>query len=287
MWQEYVFPQSVPQALEVLGAYAGTARIIAGGTDLVIQLKEDDGGLKCLVDITRLQELRGITIEGSIISIGSAVTYREALASPLLQEKAPMLLEACREVGSPQIRNVGTLVGNIVNAQPAADAAIALLALDAEVEIASPVGLRREPLGSLFLDVGLCRVDPTSELVTKVLFRALGEDQGAAFERLAKRRALALPMLNVAAVVTVKGGLFQDARLAMGPVAPVPFRARKAEAFLASKPVNSESIAQAACLASEEAEPRTSVLRGSREYRKEMVMVYARRGLERAAVKWL
>ncbi len=287
MWQEYVFPQSVPQALEVLRAYAGTARIIAGGTDLVIQLKEDDGDVKCLLDITRLQELREITIEGGIISIGAAVTYREALASPLLQKKAPMLLEACREVGSPQIRNVGTIVGNIVNAQPAADAAIALLALDAEVEIASPVGLRREPLGSLFLDVGLCRVNPTGELVTKVLLRALGEDQGTAFERLAKRRALALPMLNVAAVVTVKGGLFQDTRLAMGPVAPVPFRARKAEAFLASKPVNRESIAQAARLASEEAEPRSSVLRGSREYRKEMVTVFARRALERASAKLL
>ncbi len=287
MWQEYVFPETIDQALAVLAAHKGQARIIAGGTDLALQAQREEVGLTCAVDVTRIPALQGIRQDGEEIVLGACVTHAQAAASELLLQRAPVLAAACAWVGSPQIRNVGTIGGNIVNAQPAADAVIALVALDATVEVAGPGGMRREPLADLFSGPGRCSVDPTREILTAIRFRALRLGESSAFARLARRKALALPMLNVAVVVAVEAGLkpaptFAWARIALGPVAPTPYRATRAEQALRNAEVTAESIARAAQIAGEDAQPRASVLRGSREYRKEMVRVYVRRALHTA-----
>lgn len=284
MWREYLLPQSAGEALEILDAHAGSARIIAGGTDLVLQRKQGKSMAEVAVDITRIPGLNGIEISGSYIRIGALVTHAQAAASPLLLERAAVLAEACGKVGGPQTRSVGTLVGNVVNALPAADSAIALMALAAEAEIMDLEGTRWLPLTELYLGVGQCYVDSCAQIVTALRFSPLGSSWGSAYERLAKRRSLILPVLAVAAVAGVDNGRYQEVRIAMGPVARTPLRATEAEEYLRGRRVSKEAIELAATKSLTEAQPRDSVLRGSREYRQAMVEVLARRALTRATV---
>jgi len=289
-WEEYLVPTSLEEALAILKERQGQARVVAGGTDLIIQLKKKEVTARCLVDISNLDELKGIELEDGFIRIGACVTHQELASSSLLRERATALAEGASQVGSPQIRNMGTVGGNIVNAQPAADTVVPLMALVAEVEVAtfktqsSKLKIQSQPLERICLGPGQCTVDPTAEILTAVRLRALGPNQGSAFERLAKRKALSLPILNAAAVVTLNDGgdTFQEVRLAVGPVAPTPFRARQAEEALRGAAIEAHTIAAALELAAQEAQPRTNPMRGSEAYRREMVKVLLRRAIERA-----
>lgn len=283
-WEKYLFPDSLDEALSMLAEYEGEARVIAGGTDLVPQLKSKERKVKCLVDVSRLPELKGIHRQDDVIRVGAAVTHQKLATSKLLQEQASALAQGATAVGSPQIRYMGTVGGNIVNAQPAADTAIPLLALGAEAEIASIKGTRREPLEALYVRPGESKVDASAEILVALRFPALGRRRGSAFTRLAKRRALSLPILNAAVVVHVDGDgrTLEDVSMALGPVALVPFRAREAEAALRGHTMDEEIVESALEIASQEAQPRDNPLRGSAEYRREMVKVLLRRALERA-----
>lgn len=283
MWEEYSSPISVEEALDILKFYKGQARIVAGGTDLILDLKDQIREVKCLVDISGIEELGKIERDGDDIKIGAVVTHCQAASSKLIQERAPVLAEAAVAIGSPQIRNQGTIVGNVVNAQPAADTAVALFALEAKAEITGSNGSRLVPIEELYKGVGVSNIDSTAEVVTALHFKSLENNQGSAFMRLAQRKALALPMLNVAVVVTVSDDRFEEARIVVAPVAAMPFRSRKAEAALQGALIGSDSISIAAESAASEAQPRDSDLRGSAEYRKEMVRVLVRRALEQAA----
>jgi len=284
MWQEYLFPSSVEEALAMLAEREGRARVVAGGTDLIIELTEGRRAADCLVDITRIPELGKITLKDGIIVVGANVTHRQASESPLIRERATVLAQACHAVGSLQIRNVGTLGGNVVNAMPAADGTTALLALEAEAEIADGAGWRWVPLPDLFAGPGVSRVDSTREMLAAFRFQALGERQASALERIARRRALALPVLICAVVVTLNeaGQAFESARIALGPVAPLPFRASQAEESLHGAPISLETMARAGEIAMQESHPRSSLLRASKEYRQEVIKVLVRRSLERA-----
>jgi CO/xanthine dehydrogenase FAD-binding subunit len=283
-WEKYLLPASLDEALSMLTEYGGEARVIAGGTDLVPQLKSRERKVKCLVDVSRLPELKGIHRQDGVIRIGAGVTHQKLAASKLLQEQASALAQGAAAVGSPQIRYMGTVGGNVVNAQPAADTAIPLLALGAEAEIVSSKGTRREPLEGLYVRPGESRVDASSEILVALRFPAQGRHGGSAFARLAKRRALSLPILNAAVVVHVDGddGTLEEVSMALGPVALAPFRARQAEAALRGRPVDEAVVESALEIASQEAEPRSNPLRGSAEYRREMVKVLLKRALERA-----
>lgn len=287
MWHVYEIPASVEETLEVLARHRGGARIIAGGTDLIIQLQQCTCSAECLVDVTRILGLDRIERDGEWIVLGPNVTFRQVKESPLLQDEARVLVEAAATVGALQIQTVATLAGNIVNAMPAADGSVALTALDAEVEVADSAGGARawHPLGELFVGPGESAVDPTRQMLTGIRIPALKAGQGSAWERIGRRRALVLPILNCGVSVSLDGGAgdrLEWARIALGPVAPVPFRARQAEAFLAGRPASEEVFAQAAEVAAEEAHPRSSVLRASKEYRTEVLKVLLRQALERA-----
>lgn len=285
MTSAYLFPQTVDETLEMLRQHAGRARIIAGGTDLMLQIKQGKYQVETFVDITRVPELNGIRLmEDGYIWIGATTTHRQVWESSIIQEHAAVLAEACRTVGALQIQNVGTLGGNVVNALPAADGSIALTALSAEAQVATPHGRYWTDLLEVFSRPGVCKIDPSAELLVGFRFKALRRRAGSAFERLARRRALALPILNCGVVVQLNdaGDRFEYAAIALGPVAPTPFRARGAEAILAGAPVNEETIRAAAHQAMQESEPRSTILRASREYRKDMVEVLTRRALERA-----
>ena len=282
MLQDYTLPATVDEALALLISRNGTAKVIAGGTDLALDLESGEVSASCLVDVSNIQELKKIETDGGAVIIGAGVTHSEVASSDLIKEKAVVLANACRTVGSLQIRNTGTLAGNVVNAQPAADAAVALCALGAQAIIAGPEGLRSAPVEELYAGVGKSKVDSTREIVTRLHFPALAGNQGSAFVRLAQRKALALPMLNVAAVVSIIDNTFEWARIVMAPVGPRPVRAIKAEELLVGTAVNSTSLQKAAAASCTEANPRSSALRGSREYRIHVLEVLVRRALEMA-----
>jgi len=281
---DYITVSTVEEALAVLTSLRGAGRIIAGGTDLMIQLQRGDREVGCLVDITRIPGLADIQRNNPFIVVGAAATFAQIERSPLIRDWAPVLGEASSWVGSPQIRNVGTLAGNVVNAQPAADGSIALLALDAEAEIANLTGRQWVPVTSLFVSPGVSRLDASTEMITAFRFPVRPPREGAAFERIARRKALALPLINVAVRVLLdtSGDLIRDARIAIGPVAPVPFRAQEAEKALRGHGISAEIISEASEAAVHESRPRSSMLRASKEYRRELIRTLTNRALTRA-----
>lgn len=278
--KDYLLPKTVDEALVALEQ--GDARVIAGGTDVMIDLKSGRIAADKLVDITGIDELNKIELVDGQIRIGAAVTHQEAATSELIQEKALALATASRSVGSLQIRNTGTVVGNVVNAQPAADAAVALVALGAVAKIRNVGGEEYQPVEDLYAGVGKSKIDSTKQLVTFVQFPALLPNQGSAFVRLAQRGALALPILNVAAVVSVVDKKVEWTRIVMAPVGPQPVRATEAELKLQGAEVNEENILLTARLAAGQAIPRDSALRGSAEYRKSVLETLVQRALTEA-----
>jgi carbon-monoxide dehydrogenase medium subunit len=285
MWTDYLFPTTLKDAVEMLEAHNGQARIIAGGTDLVLQSQRGQCDSKVMVDITAIPGLGFLEEREDWIFVGPQVTHHQVAASPLVQEKAGVLARACGSVGGPHIRRVATLVGNVVNALPAADGAVALFALDAQVEVIDQCGRRWESITDFYMGVGQCGADPCHEIVGAIRFHPLPAGSGWAFQRLARRRTLILPMLCAAVVVRVEDSHFADARIAVGPIAPIPFRARAAEEMLRGAPVSEQIVAAAAHEVSQAAHPRDSILRGSGEYRKQMVEVLVRRGLHQAVAQ--
>ncbi len=283
-FDQYLVPQSLDQALAMLAEFDGGARVIAGGTDVVPELRGRKAKATALVDISRLPDMDGIELDGDTVRLGPLATHARVAASGLIREKAAPLAEGCAQVGSPQIRNVATVGGNLVSGQPAADASVPLLALDASVTIAGPGGARELPLGDFFLDVGKTAIDPSREILTGISFPALGENSGACYQRLAQRKALVLPMLVCATVVRVdpEQRTFAEVALALGPVAPTPWRERGVEQMLVGQPIGREIIARAAESASAQCSPRDSLLRGSCDYRQAMVRVFVERGLTRS-----
>jgi carbon-monoxide dehydrogenase medium subunit len=281
---QYLQPLTIQEALEMLSEYEGRALIIAGGTDVIPLLRRGDLQADVLVDITRLPGIQYIEAEGDYICLGGLVTHAQVGSSPLIQEKAGLLAEAAEAVGSPQIRNVATVAGNLVSGQPAADTALPLLALDAVVTILSKAGKREVPLTEFFLDQGRTVLDCSREILTQIRFPALQKNQGGCYLRLSMRKALALPVLALATVVTIdqEKKLIKEVAIALGPVASIPFRASQTETKLRGSPISKKRLEMAAQWAFEECNPRSSLLRGSMEYRKEIVKVFVRRGLSRA-----
>ncbi len=279
---DYRIADSVQGALQILAHHAGTARVIAGGTDLTLSLSEgggargDDAPLT-LVDVSLIDELRSIREHDGRLYIGAAVTHRELSESLLVREKATALAEAARSVGSPQIREVGTVGGNIVNAMPAADTAVALAALDARAVVVSVAAGEREVLlRDLYAGVGRSTVDPSQEVLKEVLFAV---PTTSAFQRLARRRALALPILNAAVALDVSADrVCRRVRIALGPVDVAPWRARAAEAELEGRLMTAERI-EAAARAVQEAVVCRDSIRACSLYRKPMARVLVQRAL--------
>ena len=273
-WVDYRKPKTLSEALDLLHHAEGKGRVIAGGTDLVLQLKRGKHRAELLVDITDIAGLKHIHDDDDYIRIGAGVTHAEVAKTTSIQREAKALVEGCAQVGSPQIQNIATLVGNVVNAQPAADGAIPLMALEAQLKVVSKEGERWLSMEEAYRGVGASAVDPNREIVTDVRFRKLGEWSETGFFRMASRKTLALPILNGAVVLIFypSSNRIKEARIAIGPVAEKPFRSRRAEAILESGKASPDMILEASRIASEEANPRTS-FRGSALYRKEMVRV--------------
>ncbi|GAB4214856.1 MAG: hypothetical protein OHK0022_54010 [Roseiflexaceae bacterium] len=282
MWQHYVIPRSLDEALRLLAEQPGQARPVAGGTDLVIEI---DRGLRApttLVDLTRLPGLDRIWLgDDGRIHIGALVTHNQVVASPLCVERALPLAQACLEVGAPQIRNRATLAGNLVTASPANDTITPLIALNARVTLASVRGQRTLPLAEFYTGVRRTVLAP-DELLTGISLLPLADNERGIYLKLGLRRAQAISVVNVAAVVELAAGRVAEASIALGCVAPTIVRAGAAERALAGRPLDSEAIMAAAELAEQAARPIDD-LRGSAAYRRGMVRSLVARALHALA----
>ncbi len=294
LWQAYHTPHTVDEALALLQTYGDQARIVAGGTDLILDLQQGNcPPPHALVDITQIAGLDRIEEEDGWIVVGAAVTHARIESSDLLQRHGAALVESCGVVGGPQVRNVATLGGNVAHALPAADGTIGLLALDAQVQVCTlqpdgRVDYAWQSLLSLFAGPGHNTLQP-NQMLGAFRFAALRPRQASAFDRIMRPQGVALPILGVAVKLTLEaaetGARVCEAAIAVGPAGPLPFRAAEAEAALLAAPRLDEAAIEAAVLAAQaQATLRTSKYRASQEYRHEMLAVLLRRVLRRVAV---
>lgn len=281
MWSRVLRPTSVSDALEVLATHGSAARIVAGGTDVLVELQRGVKPTSTLVDVSALRELHGVRLDGGTVTIGGLATHNEVLAASFARSAMLPLAQACIEVGAPQIRARGTIAGNLVTASPANDTIAPLLALDAELVLASRGGERVVPLGEFYTGFR-ATVLRTDELIREIRFAALGGERRGIFLKLGLRRAQAISVIDVAVVVTLHNGVAHDVRIALGCLAPTVVRATSAERFLEGKPLDDAARAEAGGLACDDAAPIDDV-RGSAGYRLATLSALISRALGRIA----
>jgi carbon-monoxide dehydrogenase medium subunit len=275
----YHRPATVEEACRIL-AREPEAAVLAGGTDLMVHLRQPWRGQRppAVVNVKRIPGLDAIGVAGGAIRLGALTSLTALIEHPVIRAEYPVLPATARYMGSPAIRNLATLGGNLCNASPAADLPPVLLALDAEVGIAGPGGARRLPLERFFRGPGQTVLQP-GELLVWIEFPRRRPPWPICYERLDVRRAMDIAIAGAALAVCRDRPGVRDARVALCAVAPTPIRVREAEAVLATEGLTDAAIAQAAELASAAARPISDV-RATAGYRREMVGVLVRRGLE-------
>lgn len=284
MWHQYYTVNTLDEALHLLAQQREKARIVAGATDLIIDI--DRGvrkGIDALIDITRVQNLDAITLDDAgWIHLGPLVTHNQCVASPLIQARALPLAQACWEVGAPQIRNRATIAGNLITASPANDTITPLMALDAVLTLMSVNGQRRLPLREFYTGVRRTVLQP-DEMLSDITFPAMQPTERGMFIKLALRRAQAISVVDVAVLVDFdQTQAVKSARIALGSVAPTIVRAADAEAALVGKTLTPAVIEQAGRLAQNAAHPIDDI-RAPAEYRLDMVKVVIGRALRAIA----
>jgi carbon-monoxide dehydrogenase medium subunit len=265
-------------------ASAGKVKVIAGGTDLMADLKfaPSSHAPAVVVDISRADELRSIEMTGEGLSIGALVTHTEIMRSPLVRDMFPALVDAAHTIGAVQTRNLGTLGGNLVTAVPSVDSGPTLVALDAITTILGPGGRRRMPLAEFFVGPRKTALQP-DELLTEILIPKENLGKPTHFLKFGLRKGQALALVNVAASIWIDWDkqTFVAPRVALGAVAPKVIHATGAEAYLEGKAITPEAMAEAGRLAVGDAKP-ISDMRASAEYRRDLIAVLTRRALEGA-----
>jgi CO/xanthine dehydrogenase FAD-binding subunit len=279
---EYLEPKTVDEALSLLAQYKGRAKVIAGGTDLLPKLKrreiEAPAYVIDLKGISGLDHIKYDEVDG--LSLGPLVTIHAAEASPIVQERFGVLHQAVESMASRQVRNRGTIAGNICNAVPSADTAPPLLTLEASLRLASQAGERIVNIEDFFTGPSETLLD-NDEILLEVNVPNLPAHSRGRYLKLTPRTSMDLALVGVAAVVGTEDGICSDIRIALGAVAPTPIRARQAEDVLRGQKLTAELIEQAAQIAGGECRP-ISDHRGSLEYRCHMVEVLTKRAIQQA-----
>ena len=275
---EYFAPRSLAEAVEVLARHHGEACTVAGGTDLLLKMKAGRLSPKAIVNIKRIPELRGLTFN-SHLTLGALTTLEEIKQSSIIRERYPALSDAAATMASVQIRNLATVGGNLCNAAPSADLAPILIALNAAARLAGFKGERRIPLEDFFTGPGTTVLAPGELLVSLEVPPPAGP---SVYLKHSPREHMDIAVVGIGLALRGYNLLSHECaepRVVLGAVAPVPLRARRAEAELTGGPLAAERIDRAAKIAAEEAKPIDDV-RGSAWYRRRMVAVLTRRGLE-------
>ncbi|MCS6870810.1 MAG: FAD binding domain-containing protein [Anaerolineae bacterium] len=278
MWKHYYTVTSIGEALQLLAERGARARLIAGGTDLLIELERGQRPeVDTIIDISRIPNLDRIQCYGDEIRLGALVTHNQVVASSLIAERALPLAQAAWEVGAPQIRNRATIAGNVITGSPANDTITPLWALGATVTLASVHGERSVPLNQFYTGVRRTVMRP-DEMLTAIHFPALSADERGMFIKLGLRHTQAISVVNIAVILRFEGDVVRSARLTFGCVAPTIINAPQAEAYLVGKALTDEVIAEAARLAALATTP-ISDIRSSAEYRLAMAATLTKRAL--------
>lgn len=272
----YHRPASVDEALTVLQEYDGRARVVGGGTDLLVETRR---GLRrpfdAVVDASRINGLQDITESDGFIVIGCGVTHTEIVNDSLIRTRGQCLAESCGVIGGPQVRNVGTLAGNVAHALPAGDGTIGLLALGGDVQIAGQDGTRWIAAKDTFKGPGRSHIDRQREVLTRLRFRPTGDKEGSAFHRVMRPQGLCLPIISMAARIKLADdGTIEHAGIGMGPVGPTPWFAEPVTDALVGIPPLQEHFQHAAEVALDHVQLRESKYRATREYRETMVRTW-------------
>jgi xanthine dehydrogenase iron-sulfur cluster and FAD-binding subunit A len=280
MWNNYFNVTSIDEALLVLAEQGERARIVAGATDLILELERGvRRGIETLIDVTRIPDLDQITIdEDDIIHLGPLVTHNHCVESRLIRARGYPLARAAWEVGAPQIRNRGTIAGNLITASPANDTITPLMALNASVTLQSTKGTRTVPLKDFYKGVRKTVMQP-DEMLVDISFPAMKATARGTFLKLALRRAQAISVVDVAVILDIDKDSIESASITLGAVTPVISHAEEAEKYLIGKSLTDEVFEEAARLAMAAARPIDDI-RGSAGYRREMVRVCTLRGLK-------
>lgn len=283
MWNTVISVNKITEALDILAEEGESARIVAGATDLILEIERGSRkGITTLVDVTRIPDMDAITLdEDGWIHLGPLVTHNHCVNSKLIREHAFPLAQAAWEVGSPQIRNRGTVAGNLITASPANDTITPLIALGAQITLRSTSGARTISLKDFYLGVRRVAMEP-NEMLVDIAFPALNSIQKGMFIKFALRRAQAISLVNVTAILSLDDGLVEDAVITLGAVAPTIIRAPQAEESLRGKILDDGTVLEASRLAANCARPISDV-RGSAGYRRRMVEVITRRALQALA----
>jgi carbon-monoxide dehydrogenase medium subunit len=287
----YLTPKTLDEAISLHVSYGESARYIAGGTDVMVKIKEGKLAPEYLISLKHIigQDRPFLNQESGELYIGAFCTHGAIEASSLIQHHYPIIHDAVKNIGSVQIRNVATIGGNLVNAVPSADGAIPLIALDAKAHIYGTKGQRSVDLRRFFLGPGQCDLED-GEILTEIVIPPLLPRTGSAYIKHGRREAMELPMLGVGVLLSLEKDMLTcaKARICLGVAAPTPFRALAAEKHLKGKTIHESSLAEAGRIAGQESKVRDSI-RGVAWYRREMVGVLVKRmglkALERATRK--
>ncbi|MEO7839505.1 MAG: FAD binding domain-containing protein [Anaerolineales bacterium] len=301
LWQNYVRPKTLAEAMDAFSSAPKPLAPIAGGTDLLIDLEQGrHSPVQTLIDVTSIAEMTALELRGDELFIGASVPVNRIVLDLLAVAHAQALTEACELIAGPQVRNVATLGGNVAHALPAADGTIALLALDAQAEIASlsasaavpgGVGMYRIPFQELFLGPGKSAIKHGEELLVGfylplLLSRSAAErttpHQASCFKRIMRPQGVALPILNCAVWLERETDIVKDIRIAVGPGGGTPFRATQAEDTLRGQSLNDTTFQSAAELLLAQAQFRTSARRASADYRQHIIAGLFKEVLETA-----
>jgi carbon-monoxide dehydrogenase medium subunit len=277
---DFIQPTTIDAAILALAEHNPNVRILNGGTDYLVELKHVAQSPGVVVDVSRLQDLRGIEIIDAGLRIGAGTTHTEIMADPLVKEYVPAMIDAAHTVGAVQTRNLGTLGGNLVTCVPSMDSGPTLLALDAKVIILGSKGTRQSSLTDFFIGPRRTSLEP-DELLLEIIIPKENLGKAASFIKFGLRKGQALALVNAASALWVEDNKFKDVRIALGAVAPVVMRATKAEALLEGQVISEDLVQEAAKIAVGEAKPIDD-FRASKEYRNDLIEVGTRRTLQAA-----
>ena len=277
---DFIKPDNQEAAIAALEAHSPDVRVLAGGTDYLVELKHANKSPGTVVDVSQVSELKGIDEIDDGLRIGAGVTHTEIMADPLIKKYAPAMIDAAHTVGAVQTRNLGTLGGNLVTCVPSMDSGPTLVALEAEATVAGPTGSRSVPLTEFFVGPRQTILAP-DELLIDVVIPRKNLSKPTKFYKFGLRKGQALALVNAASSLWVKDGKFTDVRISLGAVSPVVIRAPQAEASLEGETVSDDLINGAGRIAVTECKPIND-FRASLEYRNDLIEVLTRRTLQAA-----
>ena len=276
---KYLSPTTVEEAISYYGQHSETAKFVAGGTDVIVKVKEGWMEPDYLISLKKIEEMADLHKNEATgdLSIGALVTHATLEKSLMIQNEYPIIYDAVSNIGSLQVRNVGTIGGNLINAVPSADGAIPLIALDGVALLHGPLGERSAQVKDLFIEPYKTILKP-GEILKKITIPPQSPNTGSAYIKFGRRAAMELPLIGIGVLLTLEDDLktCARARICLGVAGPTPMRAFDAEKFLKGKEINDEILIEAGKIAADESKVRDSV-RGKAWHRKEMIRVHVRR----------